>query len=81
LIIAEYTKVFTCPHSQNSRGLREWDHAGQLTGSSVTYPLFIKNLVQVLSNNEEKMRWCPIMHDPHVVVDEEAHVPSILVNH
>jgi hypothetical protein len=29
---AEYTKVFRCPHSQKSRGLRSGDRAGQLTG-------------------------------------------------
>jgi hypothetical protein len=32
LIGAEYTKVFRCPHSQESRGLRSRDRAGQLTG-------------------------------------------------
>jgi hypothetical protein len=31
LISAEYTKVFRCPHSQKSRGLRSGDCAGQLT--------------------------------------------------
>jgi hypothetical protein len=32
LIGAEYTKVFRCPRSQKSRGLRSGDRAGQLTG-------------------------------------------------
>jgi hypothetical protein len=32
LIDVEYTKDFRCPHSQNSRGLRSGDRAGQLTG-------------------------------------------------
>jgi hypothetical protein len=32
LIGAEYAKVFSCSHSQKSRGLRSGDRAGQLTG-------------------------------------------------
>jgi hypothetical protein len=49
--------------------------------ASIFYPLFIENLVQVMSDNAENMRWCPIMHEPCVVVVEEAHVPTVLVNH
>jgi hypothetical protein len=30
---AEYNKIFRCPQSQKSRGLRSGDRAGQLTGS------------------------------------------------
>jgi hypothetical protein len=32
LIGVEYTKVFSCPHNQNSRRLKSGDRAGQLIG-------------------------------------------------
>jgi hypothetical protein len=38
-----------------------------VVGASASYPLFTKSLVQVLSDNVEKMRWCPIICDPHVL--------------
>jgi hypothetical protein len=49
--------------------------------ASTSYPLFIKSLVQALSDIVKKMRWHLIMHEPHVVVNEKAHVPRVLVNH
>jgi hypothetical protein len=44
--------------------------------ASTSYPLFPGGLVQVLPDNGENMRWCPIMHEACVVVDEEALVPE-----
>jgi hypothetical protein len=66
----EYTEAFRWPHIKKFRGLRSGDHIGQLIG-----PLLTRILIQVLSNNAGKMRWCPITHE------EEAHVPRVLVTH
>jgi hypothetical protein len=35
---------------------------------SASYPLSTESLVQVLSDNADKMRWCPIMHERHVLL-------------
>jgi hypothetical protein len=35
--------------------------------ASASYPLFAESLVQVLSNNAEETRWCPIAHEPHAL--------------
>ena len=57
LIGSEYTKAFRCSHSQESRGpCRPVDWA------STSYLVSSASLVQVLCENVEKMRWCPIMH-------------------
>jgi hypothetical protein len=34
----------------------------------------------MLFDNVKKIRWCPTMHEQHVVVDEETLVPRVLVN-
>jgi hypothetical protein len=49
--------------------------------ASVSYLLFIESLVQVLPKNVEKIRCCPVLHDPCVVADEEARVSRVPVNH
>jgi hypothetical protein len=36
--------------------------------ASASYPLFTESLVQVLSDGAEKMKWCPITHEPHVLL-------------
>jgi hypothetical protein len=41
----------------------------------------VKSLVQMMSDNKEKIRRCPIVHEPRVVADEEAHVPRVFINH
>jgi hypothetical protein len=68
LIGTEYTKVFKCPHSQKSRGL-----CTPVYWASVSGPLFAESLVQTLSDNAEKMRWFPIMHEPHVLPLMKVH--------
>jgi hypothetical protein len=35
--------------------------------TTASYPLFSESVVQVLSDNAEKMSWCPIRHEPHVL--------------
>jgi hypothetical protein len=42
--------------------------------ASASCSLFTESLVQVLSDNAEKMRWCPIMHEPHVLSLMERHM-------
>jgi len=69
LISSEYTKVIMCLHSQKSRRLKSEDHAGHLTG-----------LVQLFSDIAEKMRCAPSCMLA-CFVDEEAHLPRVLVNH
>jgi len=46
----------------------------------VFYPLSNKSLVQLLSDSAEKMRCAPSCMLAGVV-DEEAHLPRVLVNH
>jgi hypothetical protein len=41
---------------------------------STPHPLPTKSPVQVLSHNKEKMRWCPIMHEPHVLPLMKRHM-------
>jgi hypothetical protein len=81
MIGAEYTKIFTCPHSQSSGGLRSGDRAGQLTWL----------LRPVQCSPKVWFRFCLTMRTNEVVphhawttcgvVDEEIHVPSVLANH
>jgi hypothetical protein len=42
--------------------------------ASTSYPLFTESLVQVLSDKAEKMRWCPIMHEPHMLSLMKRHM-------
>jgi hypothetical protein len=35
--------------------------------ASSSHPLFTEILVRVLCDNVQKMRWCPIIHEPHVL--------------
>jgi hypothetical protein len=80
LISAEYTKVSRCSRSQKSRGLRWGDRSGQLTRP----PRPIHCLPKVWFRC---WQWGENEVVPHrawttcVVVDEEAHVPGILVSH
>jgi hypothetical protein len=32
-----------------------------------SYSLFTERLVEELPDNAEEMRWCPIVHEPHVL--------------
>jgi hypothetical protein len=57
LIGSEYTKVFKCSHGQESRGL-----CRPVDWTPTSYLVSTASLVQVLRENVEKMRWCPIMH-------------------
>jgi hypothetical protein len=55
LMGAEYTEVFRCSKSPNSRGLRSADREDQLTGPPC--PLHCsQSLVQALSDSAEEMR-------------------------
>jgi hypothetical protein len=67
LISAEYGKVFRYSHSQKSRGLRSGS-CRPVDWVSTSYALLIECLVQMLSDSAEKMRWCPIIHEPHVLL-------------
>jgi hypothetical protein len=49
--------------------------------ASTSYPPLTKSLVELLSENVEKTKWFPIIHEPYVFVGEEAHALGILVNH
>jgi hypothetical protein len=42
--------------------------------ASMSYPLFMESLVQMLSDNAEKIRWCPIMHESHVLSLMKRHM-------
>jgi hypothetical protein len=77
-ICAEFTKVFSCLHSQKSRKLRSGDRAGQLAGPP--RPIHCSPKVW--------FRCGPSLQGvPHhawtacVVVDEETHVTRLPVNH
>jgi hypothetical protein len=48
---------------------------------SASHPVFTKSLIQVLHDNAEEMTWCPITHEPYAVINEEAHVQRVLVDH
>jgi hypothetical protein len=81
LIGAEYTKVCRCPHSQRSRRLRSGDRAGHLSGPRVLSTVHRKSgpgAVWQCGENEmvSHHAWTPC-----VVVDEEAHVSRVVVNH
>jgi hypothetical protein len=77
---AEYTKVFRCPHSQKSRGLKSGDHASQLTGPLSPVHCSLK------SGSGALWQWRENEVMPHdawttCVANEEAHTPRVLVNH
>jgi hypothetical protein len=74
LIGAEFPEVFRCARSQKCTGLRAVDCAGKLTGPPCPIHCSPKSLVQVLSDNAEKMRWCPIMHEPRVLSLMKTHM-------
>jgi hypothetical protein len=38
----------------------------------VSYPLFTESLRQMLSDRAENMRWCLIMHEPHVLPSRKS---------
>jgi hypothetical protein len=42
--------------------------------ASASYPLFTKSLVQVLSDNAEKISWCHIMHELQVLSLMKRHM-------
>jgi hypothetical protein len=42
--------------------------------ASTSYPMLTESLVQVLSDNAEKMKRCPIMHEPHVLSLMKRHM-------
>jgi hypothetical protein len=39
-----------------------------------SYSPFTKSLVEELPDNAEKMRWCLIMHEPHVLSMRRRHM-------
>jgi hypothetical protein len=60
--------LYICLHSQNSIKI------GPVDWASASWPLFTESLVQVLSDNAETMRWCPILHEPYVFLFMKRHL-------
>jgi hypothetical protein len=68
---SEYTKAFKCPHSKECRG-----SCRSVDRTSTSHPLSTERLVQVLSENVEKMRCCSIMQYPHGLSLMKRHILS-----
>ena len=80
LITSDYSKTLDVPTTKNQ--MITINEAGRSIGwASMSFPLWIDSLVQVLCENADKIRWCPIRHETRVVVNENAHFPRDLVNH
>jgi hypothetical protein len=71
---AEHTKAFRCPQCQKAQIIEVRGSFRPVDWASASYPMFTESLIQVLSDNAEKVRWCPIMHEPH------TRMLSLLVN-
>ena len=80
LISFEYTKVIRCLHIQKSRGLKSGDHADHLTGPSCSIHCPTRVWFSCCLTVQKKMRCAPSCKLA-CVVDEEAHLPRVLVNH
>jgi hypothetical protein len=72
---AECAKVSRCPVPRaKSQRITVRRPCRPVDWAPASYPLFTESLVQVLSNNAETLRWCPIMHEPHVLPLVKRHV-------
>jgi hypothetical protein len=73
LMDAECTQTFGCPHSQKSRWWILGERVGQLTGSLLCIHCS-RRVWFKWSDNPEKMRWYPVMHEPHVLSLMKRHM-------
>jgi hypothetical protein len=73
LIGAEYTKVFRFPQPKIQK-IKVRRSCRPVDWASASYPLFTESLVRVPSDNAEKMRWWPTMHEPHVLSLMKRHM-------
>jgi hypothetical protein len=81
LISAEYTKVFRCPYSQNSRGLKPKYRLGQLTGYLLPIHCSSKVWFSCCLTVRRKSGGVASCINACVVVDEEVYVSRILVRY
>jgi hypothetical protein len=81
LIGVEYTKASMSFHGQKIHRNEVRRSCRPVDWTSVSYPRYTESLVQLVSDNVERMRVSRQAWTPCVVVDEEERVPRVLATH